>query len=112
MPTLSPRGFVDITVIEIVSEPNRGTLMLNRVWKHYGVWKERGEIPRILLPEEPPRDLLERIKRVGEFSQRQAAERIEAARAEAMFKAQGRENALRLLDPPGTTYRTVYRPTY
>jgi hypothetical protein len=45
MPMLSPRGFVDITVIEIVGEPNRGTLMLNRVWKHYGVWKERGEIP-------------------------------------------------------------------
>lgn len=112
MPMLSPRGFVDITVIEIVGEPNRGTLMLNRVWKHYGVWKERGEIPRTSLPEEPPRDLLERIKRVGEFSRRQAAERIEAARVEAMFKAQGRENALRLLDPPGTTYSTVYRPAY
>jgi hypothetical protein len=49
---------------------------------------------------------------VGEFSRRQAAERIEAARVKAMFKAQGRENALRLLDPPGTTYSTVYRPAY
>jgi hypothetical protein len=104
---LSFQGFIAISTIEIVGEPSEGWQYLNRIVRHYGIWRQWGDIPREMLPEMPPQDMLDRIKRVTELYKRQASQKIEAKRVELELRAQGESNALRLLDPPGTRY--VYR---
>lgn len=109
MPCLTRKGFIDICTVEMLADPNLGWRYINLSAKHYNIWRGWGDYPRSLLPDEPPKPVLDRIARVTALSQRRANERIEAARVQAEIQAQGRENALRLLDPPGTTYHYQYR---
>ncbi|KAH7317333.1 hypothetical protein BKA65DRAFT_515772 [Rhexocercosporidium sp. MPI-PUGE-AT-0058] len=75
--------------------------------QHYNIWREWGDVPRSMLPEVAPANLVRRIAIVTEQARAKSQKLIDASAAEAAIKAQGRENALRLLDPPGTRY--VYR---
>jgi hypothetical protein len=110
MPMVTRKGFIDITTIELLGEPARGPLLIDRIVRYYPLkdpWSQWGDCPRQILPDEIPKELAERVARISAFSKRQAAERIEAKRVELAFRQQGRQNALDLLDPPGTKY--VYR---
>jgi hypothetical protein len=104
MPMITLRGFIDITTVETLCDPSRHWILTNRIAQHYGVWREWGDVPRACLPEEPSKEMLDRVARISVVSQRKAQELIDASAVEAAFKAQGRENALRLFDPPGTRY--------
>jgi hypothetical protein len=105
MPMLTLQGFIDITVIETLIEPNPGWLRMNRVAGYYRVWVHQwGEIPRGVMPQVPPRDLVERVALVTRQSLARREGRINDAAAGAALAAQGREAAIRLLDPPGTRY--------
>lgn len=111
MPMLTRKGFIDITTIEIVGVPSIGWQRINRMTRHYrlqGPWSQWGDCPREMLPEEAPQDVTDRIHRIAAFSKKQAEERIEAKRVEMALRAQGRQNALELLDPPGTRYYYRY----
>ncbi len=104
MPMLTRKGFIDITTIEVVADPSGGWAMMNRMARHYGVWREWGDVPRDALPESAPAELLNRIKRITEVSRRKAMEKLEAKRIETEIQAQTSENISRLFDPPGTRY--------
>jgi len=75
-----------------------------RSYRLTGPWGQWGDCPRGMIPEVAPKELLDRIARIAEFSRRQAAERIEAKRVEAAIKEQRQQVALSLFDPPGTRY--------
>lgn len=105
MPMLTLQGFVDITVIETLIDPNPGWLRMNRVAGFYRVWVHQwGEIPREVMPQLPPRDLVAKVALVTRQSAARREARISDAAAGAAIAAQGREHAIRLLDPPGTRY--------
>jgi hypothetical protein len=104
MPMLTLPGFIDITVIETLYEPNPGWIRMNRVANHYRVWREWGDIPRAMMPNAPPDELVQRVKLITQQSQARAQGRINASAAQARLELQGQEAALRLLDPPGTRY--------
>src|SRR4051812_45321566 len=107
MPMITLQGFIDISVIETVGDPSLGWLRVNRMAQHYNIWREWGDVPRSMLPEVAPADLVGRIEVVTEQARVKSQKLIDASAAEAEIKAQGRENVLRLFDPPGTRY--VYR---
>lgn len=107
MPMITRKGFIDLTTIEFLGEPARSPLLIDRIVRYYqleGPWSQWGDCPRHMLPDDVPRELSERIERVSAFAKRQAAERIEAARVASAIKAQGQQNVIDLLDPPGTRY--------
>ncbi|KAH8679957.1 hypothetical protein BGZ60DRAFT_401015 [Tricladium varicosporioides] len=107
MPMLTLPGFIEITVIETLADPSPGWIRLNRIAQHYNIWREWGDIPRSMVPDAPPADLMARIAIITKQSQAKAQTMINNAQIEAQIKAQGQEAALRLFDPPGTRY--VYR---
>lgn len=108
MPCLTRKGFIDICTVEMLAKPSLGWRYINLVAKHYNIWREWGDYPRSLLPEEGPKQVLDRIARVTIISQQRANERIEAQRVQLEIQKQGRDNASRLLDPPGTRYYYQY----
>jgi hypothetical protein len=111
MPMLTRKGFVDITTVETLGEPSTGWMRINRMARSYrlaGPWSQWGDCPREMVPDVAPKALLDRIARIAEFSRRQAAQRIEANRVKLALKQQGEQNALDLLDPPGTRYYYRY----
>jgi len=108
MPCLTRKGFVDICTLEMLADPSLGWRYINLALKHYHIWRQWGDYPRSMLPEEAPKQVLDRITKVTALGQRRANERLEAARIQTEIEKRGRENALRLLDPPGTTYHYRY----
>lgn len=80
MPMLSLRGFIDITTVEVLGEPTAGWQRLNIAKTYYGVWMDWGDIPRYVVPDTPPQEILDRIAQISIFAQRKVAERIEANR--------------------------------
>ena len=107
MPLLTRSGFIDITTVEMLGDPSPAWQKFNRIARHYNIWREWGDCPREMFPNETPRPVSERIARATAVCNRQAQNLLEATRVQTELQAQGRENALRLLDPPGTRY--VYR---
>ena len=107
MPLLTRGGFIEITTLEMLGDLTKAWQRFNRIARHYNIWRDWGDCPREMFPIETPGPVKERIARVSTFSQRQAQELIEAARVQAELQDRGRENALRITDPPGTRY--VYR---
>jgi len=107
MPLLTRSGFLDITTIEMLGEPSTAWRNFNRIARHYNIWREWGDCPREMFPDETPKPVRERITRATAVGKRRAEEVIEAARVQAEIQAQGREAALRITDPAGTRY--VYR---
>jgi hypothetical protein len=66
MPMLTLKGFIDITAVEVLGDPSKGYLDLNRALRAYGlqIWRERGDIPRNCLPDFSPPSVQARINRV------------------------------------------------
>lgn len=77
---------------------------MNRVAKHYRIWREWGDIPRATMPNAPPSELVQRVALVTRQSQQRNQGRLDASAAEANMELRGQEAALRLFDPPGTRY--------
>jgi len=77
---------------------------MNRVAKCYGIWGEWGDIPRNMMPNAPPTELVKRVALITQQSQQRSQGRINASAAQARLEQQGQEAALRLFDPPGTRY--------
>jgi len=114
MPLLTRKGFVDITSVEALCDPSTEWGNLRRVIKLYASapnagpmakYRDRSELPRIVLPEMPDSRMLDRVKRITEFAKAKAQEELDAARVMANISAQGRRNALELIGD----YRYEYR---
>jgi hypothetical protein len=93
MPMLTRKGFIDITTIEVLGDPNSGWQYVNRIVRHYGIWTGLGECPRSMLPELAPTELTERIQRVTVLARQKVQEAIEATRVRLDLEAQGRRHA-------------------
>jgi hypothetical protein len=72
MPLITLNGFVKLTGYEVLFDPTKGHADLNRGMKNLGLplGRERGEIPRWVLPEGAPQGILQRAQQV----QRQATQ--------------------------------------
>jgi hypothetical protein len=76
MPMLSLQGFIDITVIETLSEPAPGWKRVNQIARHYNVFPEWGDCPRIMIPQNPPQELMERIRRCTRLTEERNRNRL------------------------------------
>lgn len=106
MPLLSLRGLTDMMAVEHATDAYRGHKGLNAVLGRYNIWPHLGPLPLEYLPKEMPAEVQTRIAVVTQKSARAAQEKLQANQARLMLEAQGRQNALDLLDPPWV--RRVY----
>lgn len=51
MPILSRQGFIDLSAIEYLVSPTKGHEYLQKAIAEYGIWKQLGELPRAMLPD-------------------------------------------------------------
>ncbi|KAI9734070.1 MAG: hypothetical protein M1818_007008 [Claussenomyces sp. TS43310] len=100
MPMLTRQGFIDITVVETLYNPSLGWQRLNRIARHYGIWREMGDIPRTALPEGPPQELVDRVARIAEYSKRKVQEQLDAKIVEHALARQGSRAALDSIEGP------------
>ncbi|KAI2615119.1 hypothetical protein GGR54DRAFT_309242 [Hypoxylon sp. NC1633] len=95
MPLLTQRGFTAMLAVDTAGDPDRGHRGLVAALRHYGVWADRGPLPRACLLPGPdmPAPLRRRVDEVMARAARVAAQRIEATRVRMEVQAQGRRNA-------------------
>lgn len=110
MPLLTHKGFVDITTVEALCDPSRHWGCFARVLRMYDVgpvvagW---GAIPRGVLPEAADPRMLARVASVQAFAGAQAKREVAATHARLKLQAQGRANALDLIDDNRYYYRPI-----
>ncbi|KAK0208027.1 hypothetical protein DFS33DRAFT_1300795 [Desarmillaria ectypa] len=109
MPLLTRNGFIDITTVEVLSDPSRAWGNLSRVLRAYQLepFRAWGDMPRSVLPEAADERMLQRVRGVSNFAKVRGGQQLASARAEMELRRQGRENALDLIGD--TRYRYVHR---
>ncbi|KAJ7664569.1 hypothetical protein DFH06DRAFT_1324113 [Mycena polygramma] len=100
MPLMTLKGFIDITTVEMLSDPSAEWGSISRAVKVYDLPEVRawGDIPRSVLPDEPDPRMKARVARATAVSREQGARELEAAQVRAMFQAQASQNVLDLFD--------------
>lgn len=106
MPLLTRKGFIDITTVEVLSDPSRAWGNLSRVLRAYELepFRGRGDMPRSVLPEAANQRMLERVRAISSFAKVRGEQQLVSAME---LRRQGRENALDLVGD--ARYRYVYR---
>jgi len=61
MPLLSLAGFTDFLALEYAADPDEYHPGLNNALRVYGVWPEKGPVPRYLMPATKPAEVQWRI---------------------------------------------------
>lgn len=74
------------------------------ILRHYGVWRELGDIPREVWPENVPVELSRQVQKMSEGARKRAGEMVRANAVKLQMQALGEQNAVDLLDPVGTRY--------
>ncbi|OBT97061.1 hypothetical protein VE01_04776 [Pseudogymnoascus verrucosus] len=97
MPLLTRRGFIDHCANEFLYYPNDGFNCVTKAARHYGIWRELGEMPRNVFPVVAPQELLDRVKIINIEAARKAEDLLAAKTIEANIAAKGRRNALNLI---------------
>ncbi|KAJ7899901.1 hypothetical protein B0H13DRAFT_2518157 [Mycena leptocephala] len=107
MPPLTLKGLMDLTTLEMLSDPSTEWGSISRVINMYDLPAVRGwgTLPRSVLPDVPDPRVTERVARVLAAEAAEHDRRLEASRAKLMLQAQGEQNALDLLDDRRYTYR-------
>jgi hypothetical protein len=109
MPMITLEGFIELTFIELFSDATPlGLSRMNMILRHYGVWRELGDMPREVWPTTPPQELVDRVRRVSAAARNRGQELIDANKVKLQLQAQGRQNVIELWDPPGTRYHYQY----
>ncbi|KAJ1569543.1 hypothetical protein HK405_003092 [Cladochytrium tenue] len=98
MPLLSQRGLTDMMSLEHAGEPERGWRGISACLRAYGIWPHLGPLPRTMLLQDRPPQIQRRIDDTRARSMRAAQQKIAAVQAQHAIAAQGRQNALDLLD--------------
>ncbi|KAK0446435.1 uncharacterized protein EV420DRAFT_1570613 [Desarmillaria tabescens] len=109
MPLLTRKGFIDITTVEVLSDPSRAWGNLSRLLRAYQLEPFRGwgDMPRNVLPEAADERMLQRVRGVSSFAKMRGEQQLASTMAEMELRRQGRENALDLISD--TRYKYVYR---
>jgi hypothetical protein len=107
MPLLTLKGLMDLTALEMLSDPSTEWGSISRVINTYDLPAVRGwgALPRSVLPNVPDPRITERVARVLAAEAKEHERRLEASRVKLMLQAQGEQNALDLLDDRRYTYR-------
>ncbi|KAJ6451362.1 hypothetical protein C8R47DRAFT_1030825 [Mycena vitilis] len=100
MPLITLKGFIDITTVEMLSDPSAEWGSICRAVKAYDLPEVRawGDVPRSVLPDEPDPRMKARVARATALSREQGARELEAAQVRAMFQAQASQNVIDLFD--------------
>ena len=107
MPAITRSGFIEFMRIEALSDPSREWGNFSRLLKKYNLPRYRGwgDLPRSVLPEVPDASMLARVASVAAFAQQKGQQELDAARAGAQIRAQGRQAALDLVSDRRVEYR-------
>lgn len=98
MPLLTRRGFIDICATEFLYYPNAGFSYVTKAVRHYGIWRELGDVPRNVIPAVAPQELIDRVKIINIEATRKAEELLAAKTVETNLAAMGRRQAVNLTD--------------
>lgn len=111
MPAITRRGFIELFTINQLSEPSTEWAALSRALRKYQLPKYAawGDIPRHVLPEMPHPGMVQRVENIKSYALQKSLEAVEAARANAMTRARGRQAALDILGNTRTEYVYRYR---
>ncbi|KAG6916660.1 hypothetical protein DXG01_005946 [Tephrocybe rancida] len=109
MPAITRKGFVDVTVINVLSDPSREWANFSRMLRKYNLpryigW---GDLPRSVIPAVADQAMLNRIAGVTAFAKQKGEAELEAARRKAAIQARGRQAALDLIGDTRYEYRYV-----
>lgn len=85
MPMLSRQGFIDLMNIEYHKDIDQAHEYLKRAIKAYGIWKELGEMPRDILPDQSMSTALNTVKFKPARSKFVESKSIESDSAEMKF---------------------------
>ncbi|KAI8817008.1 uncharacterized protein EV422DRAFT_260381 [Fimicolochytrium jonesii] len=108
MPLLSLAGFTDHMALEYASSADEHLRGLNSALLHYGVWPERGPIPRHVLPPSCPPQLQSRIDEATLRCTANAKSKLNALKVQASLTAMGEQNAVELADSRRWVTTTTY----
>lgn len=108
MPLLTRKGFIDITMIEVLSDPSKSWANFSRLLRKYDLPRYRswGELPRSVLPAEPDQRMLQRVASATNASKQQGERALADAHAAAVFSARANQIAV---DAVGADDRRYYR---
>lgn len=97
MPLLTRRGFIDSCANELLYYPNAGFSGVAKAARHYGIWRELGDMPRNVMPAVAPRELIDRVELINIEAKRKAEDLLAAKMIETNIAAQGRRHAVDLV---------------
>lgn len=97
MPLLSLAGFTDFIAVECAADPDMCLSGLNDALRYYGIWPEKGPIPRHVLPPTCPPELRRRVDEATVRCRNSATAKLEAQSAQAQLERRGQEMALDLV---------------
>lgn len=104
MPLLSFEGFADFMSVEFCADIDQHLSGLNHALRYYGIWPEKGAIPRHVFLARCPPELQRRIDEASARCRGAAQTRINAHKAQKQLELQGQQNALDLIDGPRRYY--------
>jgi hypothetical protein len=105
MPCITRNGLIELERIEMLSDPSKVWGNMSRLLRKYNLPQYRGwgDLPRGVIPAVADAAMLQRVASVAAFAKQKANQELDAARAGAMIRARGRQNALDLISD--TRYR-------
>jgi len=68
MPVLTPKGLMDVTAIDVLTNPNKAWNDLNRALRVFQLplWQQNGDIPRQAFPSVPEQRVLHYVQQISE----------------------------------------------
>ncbi|KAF9467470.1 hypothetical protein BDZ94DRAFT_1040999 [Collybia nuda] len=108
MPLLTRKGFIDVVMIEVLSDPSKSWGSFSRLLRKYDLPRYRtwGELPRSVLPAEPDPRMLQRVASATGASKQQGETALADAQAVALLSARANQIAV---DAIGADDRRYYR---
>ncbi|KAG5647803.1 hypothetical protein DXG03_007725 [Asterophora parasitica] len=107
MPAITRKGFIDITILELLCDPSREWGNISRMLRKYNLPRYRGwgDLPRSVFPAVPDQAMLNRVASVTAFAQQKASRELDAARVQAELQQRGRTAAIDLVSDARYEYR-------
>jgi len=103
MPLLTLAGFTDYMAVEFASDPDDHLSDINAALRYYGVWPEKGPVPRHVMPPACPHELQHRVEEASARCRKASADKINAQLAKARIQSMAGRASVAL------TSNNVYR---
>ncbi|KAF5553488.1 hypothetical protein FMEXI_2405 [Fusarium mexicanum] len=103
MPLLTFMGFTDYMAVEFAGDPDDHLGDINAALRYYGVWPERGPVPRYVLPPTCPPEVTRRVDEASARCRKASADKINAQLAKA--RIQGMAGRATVALTSNNTYR-------